>query len=48
MEGRGYQPEFRRRVLDLVDAGRKIAEVAGQPRDQRSDDLHTATQDRID
>jgi len=25
---RGYPPEFRRRVLDLVEAGRKIAEVA--------------------
>ena len=24
----GYPPEFRRRVLDLVEAGRKIAEVA--------------------
>ena len=28
MGRRGYPPEFRRRVLDLVDAGRKIAEVA--------------------
>jgi transposase len=25
---RGYPPEFRRRVLDLVEAGRPIAEVA--------------------
>jgi len=25
---RGYPPEFRRRVLDLIEAGRKIAEVA--------------------
>jgi len=25
---RGYPPEFRRRVLDLVEAGRKVAEVA--------------------
>ncbi len=28
MGRRGYPPEFRRRVLDLVDAGRKIAEVS--------------------
>jgi transposase-like protein len=25
---RGYPPEFRRKVLDLVEAGRPIAEVA--------------------
>jgi len=25
---RGYPPEFRRRVLDLIEAGRKVAEVA--------------------
>jgi len=28
MGRRGYPPEFRRRVLDLVEAGRKVAEVA--------------------
>jgi transposase-like protein len=28
MGKRGYPPEFRRRVLDLVEAGRKAAEVA--------------------
>jgi transposase-like protein len=28
MGRRDYAPEFRRRVLDLVDAGRRIAEVA--------------------
>lgn len=28
MGKRGYPPEFRRRVLDLVEAGRKVAEVA--------------------
>ena len=28
MGRRGYLPEFRRRVLDLVEAGRKVAEVA--------------------
>ena len=28
MAGHGYPPEFRRRVLDLVAAGKKISEVA--------------------
>ena len=28
MGRRGYPPEFRRRVLDLVAAGRKVAQVA--------------------
>jgi len=28
MGRRGYPPEFRRRVLDLVDAGRRISELA--------------------
>jgi transposase-like protein len=28
MGKRSYPPEFRRRVLDLVEAGRKVAEVA--------------------
>jgi transposase-like protein len=28
MGRRGYPPEFRRRVLDLIEAGRKVAEVA--------------------
>jgi transposase len=28
MGRRGYPPEFRRKVLDLVEAGRPIAEVA--------------------
>jgi transposase-like protein len=28
MARRGYQPEFRRRVVELVEAGRKVAEVA--------------------
>jgi len=30
----GYPPEFRRRVLDLIEAGRKIAEVATDLGDQ--------------
>jgi len=28
MGRRGYPPEFRRRVLDLVESGRKVADVA--------------------
>jgi transposase-like protein len=28
MGRRDYPPEFRRRVLDLIEAGRKVAEVA--------------------
>jgi transposase-like protein len=28
MGRRGYPPEFRRRVLDLIEAGRRVAEVA--------------------
>lgn len=28
MARRGYPPEFRRRVVDLVEAGRKISEIA--------------------
>jgi transposase-like protein len=28
MGRRGYPPEFRRRVLDLVEAGRKVADLA--------------------
>ena len=28
MGARGYPVEFRRRVIELIDAGRKVAEVA--------------------
>jgi len=28
MGRRGYPPEFQRRVLDLVEAGRRVADVA--------------------
>jgi transposase-like protein len=28
MARRGYPPEFRRRVIDLVESGRKVTEVA--------------------
>ncbi len=30
MARRGYPPEFRRRVVDLVEGGRKISEVAAE------------------
>ncbi len=30
MARRGYLPEFRRRVVDLVEGGRKVSEVAGE------------------
>ena len=30
MARRGYPPEFRRRVLELIEAGRKIAEVSDE------------------
>ncbi|MGB8332169.1 MAG: transposase [Polyangiales bacterium] len=30
MARRGYRPEFRGRVVDLVEGGRKVAEVAAE------------------
>ena len=30
MARRGYLPEFRRRVMELVEGGRKVAEVAAE------------------
>ena len=30
MARRGYPPEFRRRVVDLVEGGRKLSEVAAE------------------
>ena len=30
MARRGYPPEFRRRVVELVEGGRKVAEVAAE------------------
>jgi transposase-like protein len=30
MARRGYPPEFRRRVLDLVEGGRKVSEIAAE------------------
>ena len=29
MARKGYPPEFRRRVVELVEAGRRVAEVLG-------------------
>ena len=48
MGRRGYPPEFRRKVLDLVEAGRSVADVA---RDLEISDQSISTwrrQDRID
>jgi transposase-like protein len=48
MGRRGYPPEFRRKLLDLVAAGRSVADVA---RDLESSDQSSSTwrrQDRID
>jgi transposase len=48
MGRQGYPPEFRRRVLDLVESGRKIADVA---RDLGISDQTIYTwrrQDRVD
>src|SRR5919198_5790669 len=48
MGRRGYPPEFRRRVLDLVEAGRPIAEVA-QVLGVSDQSIYTwRRQDRID
>jgi transposase-like protein len=45
---RGYPPEFRRKVLDLVEAGRPIAEVA-QALGISDQSIYTwRRQDRID
>jgi putative transposase len=43
MGRRGYPPEFRRKVLDLVEAGRPIAEVAKALGNERPVDLHLAS-----
>ena len=42
MARRSYPPEFRRRVVDLVEGGRRVAEVAVELSDKRADDLHLA------
>jgi len=30
MARRGYLPEFRRRVIDLIESGRKVSEIAAE------------------
>jgi transposase-like protein len=48
MGRRGYPPEFRRKVLDLVEAGRPIAEIA-QALGTSDQSMYTwRRQDRID
>jgi hypothetical protein len=42
MARRGYPHEFRRRVVELVEGGRRVAEVSRGSRDQRADDLYVA------
>jgi transposase-like protein len=48
MGRRGYPAEFRRRVLDLVDAGRKVADVARDLQVSDQTIYHWRRQDRID
>jgi transposase len=48
MGRRGYPPEFRRRVLDLVEAGRKVAEVAADLQITEQTIYSWRRQDRID
>jgi transposase-like protein len=48
MGRRGYPPEFRRRVLDLIESGRTIVEVA-RDLDVSQQTIYTwRRQDRID
>lgn len=48
MGRRGYPPEFRRKVLDLLEAGRTATELA-RDLDIRAQTIHTwRRQDRID
>jgi transposase len=48
MGRRGYPAEFRRRVLDLVDAGRRVAEVAQDLGITEQTIYNWRRQDRID
>jgi transposase-like protein len=45
---RGYPPEFRRRVLDLVEAGRPIAQIASDLSISQQTSYVWRKQDRID
>jgi transposase-like protein len=48
MGRRGYPPEFRRRVLDLIEAGRRVAEVADDLGISDQTIYRWRRQDRID
>lgn len=48
MGRRGYAPEFRRRVLDLVDAGRPIVDVARDLGISQQSIYRWRAQDRVD
>jgi transposase len=48
MGRRGYPPEFRHRVLDLIEAGRKIADVARDLGVSQQTIYTWRRQDRID
>jgi transposase len=48
MGRRGYPPEFRRKVLDLVEAGRSVAEVASDLGISDQSIYTWRRQDRID
>ena len=48
MARRGYPPEFRRKVLDLVQTGRPIAEIAQAPGISTQSIYTWRRQDRID
>ena len=48
MGRRGYPPEFRRRVLDLVEVGRKVADVAADLGISDQTIYSWRRQDRID
>jgi transposase len=48
MGRRGYPPEFRRKVLDLVEAGRPIADVARDLETSEQSIYTWRRQDRID
>ena len=45
---RSYPAEFRRKVLDLVEAGRPVAEVAEQPGVTGQTICNWRNQDRVD
>lgn len=48
MGRRGYSPEFRRKVLDLVEAGRSVAQVARDLEISDQSIYSWRRQDRID